>query len=89
MRPNDEINTPNKFSDESGKHAKHKLAAFFVSSSQSEVFYKTLDIRKIHGKTPELIIGRSRTSVFFCKFCEIFKRTYFAEYLRTAACCLP
>ena len=54
MRPNDEINTPNKFSDESGKHAKHKLAAFFVSSSQSEVFYKTLDIRNIHGKTPEL-----------------------------------
>ena len=33
----------------------------------------------------QLCLKETQTQVFTCKYCEIFRKTYFEEYLRTAA----
>ena len=38
--------------------------------------------------SPETLLKIGTTQVFSCKYCEIFKNTYFEEHLRTAASAL-
>ena len=38
---------------------------------------------------PNFILKETPTQVFSCKFCELFKNTYFVEGLQTAGCETP
>ena len=78
----------------------HIIVASSVKKPPPEVFYKNRcseNFSNIHKETPMwgsweswpqdcyFIKKETSTQVFPSEFCEIFKSTYFVEYLRTTA----
>ena len=46
--------------------------------------YQSLFFNKVAGVASNFIKKETRSQVFSCEFCEIFKKTYFKEHLQTA-----
>ena len=54
-------------------------------SNQQNCFFTSLLKRNSNTGGLQLYQKKTPTQVFFCKYCEIFKNTYFEEQLRTFA----
>ena len=49
----------------------------------------TLFFNRVAGLKPATVLKETPTKMFFCGYCENFKKTYFQEKLQTTASAVP